>query len=89
MSKFNALVETENTLNLIEVAAHPAPPAAAPAPSPAPARVHEVASGETLGAIAQHYYGKASLYVKIFDANRDQLSNPNLVKVGQKLKIPD
>jgi len=89
MREFNARVETENTLNLIEVAVHPAPLAAAPAPAPAPVRVHEVVPGETLGAIAQHYYGKASLYMKIFDANRDQLSNPNLIKVGQKLQIPD
>jgi LysM repeat protein len=90
MGEFNARVETENTVNLIELVAHaPAPPPAAPVPAPTPARVHEVVPGDTLGAIAQHYYGKASLYTKIFEANRDQLSNPNLIKVGQKLKIPD
>jgi LysM domain len=43
---------------------------------------------ERLGAIAQRFYGKASLYPKIFDANRDILTNPDLIKVGQKLKIP-
>ena len=41
-----------------------------------------------LGAIAQRFYGKASLYPKIFEANRDILSNPDMIKVGQKLKIP-
>jgi LysM repeat protein len=90
MREFNAKVETENTLNLIELVPHaPTPPPAAPVPAPTPTRVHEVVPGDTLGAIAQHYYGKASLYMKIFEANRDQLSNPNLIKVGQKLKIPD
>jgi nucleoid-associated protein YgaU len=44
--------------------------------------------GDTLGAIAQRLYGKASLYPKIFEANRDILANPDLIKVGQKLKIP-
>ncbi|MCK7478226.1 MAG: LysM peptidoglycan-binding domain-containing protein [Candidatus Moduliflexus flocculans] len=38
--------------------------------------------------MAQRFYGKASLYPKIFEANRDILSNPDLIKVGQKLKIP-
>lgn len=49
---------------------------------------HEVKSGDTLSAIAEHYYGDASLYMKIFEANKDILANPNLIKVGQKLKIP-
>ena len=51
-------------------------------------RIHEVVSGDTLGHIAQHYYGKASLYMKIFEANKDQLTDPNKIKVGQKLRIP-
>ena len=90
MREFNALVETENTLNLITVAqaAVPAPPVAA-APAAVQARVHEVVPGDTLSGISQHYYGKASLYMKIFEANRDQLSDPNRIKVGQKLKIPE
>jgi nucleoid-associated protein YgaU len=35
------------------------------------------------------YYGKASAYPKIFEANRDILDNPDLIKPGQKLRIPD
>jgi len=50
--------------------------------------VHEVVSGDTLGKIAKEYFKDASKYTKIFEANRDQLSNPDLIKVGQKLKIP-
>jgi len=56
---------------------------------PVPARLHEVRSGETLSKLAKRYYGDPNKYPKIFDANRDQLSNPDLIKVGQKLKIPD
>ncbi len=39
-------------------------------------------------AIAQRFYDKASLYPRIFEANTDILSSPDLIKVGQKLKIP-
>lgn len=49
---------------------------------------HEVKSGETLSKIAQQYYGDASLYPKIFEANKDVLKDPNLIRVGQKLRIP-
>lgn len=49
---------------------------------------HEVKSGETLSKIAQRYYGDASLYPKIFEANKDVLKDPNLIRVGQKLRIP-
>lgn len=95
MREFNALVETENTVNAIEVKA--AAPAAAPPPAAAakPAtttqaveRLHLVVPGDTLSGLAKTYYGKAGLYMKIFEANKDQLKDPNLIKVGQKLKIP-
>jgi nucleoid-associated protein YgaU len=56
---------------------------------PVPAKVHEVVSGDTLSKIAKKFYGDASKYMKIFDANKDQLSDPDKIKVGQKLKIPD
>jgi nucleoid-associated protein YgaU len=49
---------------------------------------HVVQKGETLSKIAQHYYGDASLYPKIFEANRDVLKDPNLIRIGQKLRIP-
>ena len=49
---------------------------------------HEVKKGDTLWKIAETYYGDGSLYTKIFEANRDVLSDPNLIKVGQKLRIP-
>jgi LysM repeat protein len=95
MREFNALVETENTLNLIRIVApeRPTAPVAAPtveaAPTPATERWHEVVRGDTLSGIAKQYYGKASLYMKIFEANRDILDNPDRIKVGQKLRIPE
>jgi len=104
MAEFNKLVETENTLNKIRLSAPPAT-AAAPAPAagavvtggvPAPTaaataapKVHVVEKGDTLGAIAKKYYGKASAYTKIFEANRDVLDDPDKIKPGQKLRIPD
>lgn len=51
--------------------------------------VHTVESGDTLGKISKKYYGKSSLYNKIFEANTDILSNPDVIKVGQSLTIPN
>jgi len=51
-------------------------------------QTHVVQSGDTLSKLAQRYYGDASLYTKIFQANRDILSDPNKIQVGQKLRIP-
>ncbi len=47
-----------------------------------------VEPGDTLSAIAHEAYGDASLFVRIFDANRNQLSDPNLVHPGQQLRVP-
>jgi nucleoid-associated protein YgaU len=52
-------------------------------------RVHNVVSGDTLSAMARKYYGDASKYNRIFEANRDQLSDPDKIQVGQRLKIPN
>ena len=51
-------------------------------------RTHTVQGGDTLGAIAKKYYGNADGYMEIFNANRDQLSDPNKIRPGQVLKIP-
>lgn len=47
-----------------------------------------VAPRDTLSAIAQQRYGNASLFTRIFDANWDPISNPNLIFVGQVVRIP-
>jgi LysM repeat protein len=88
MRQFTALVKADNTVNQIAIDA-PAPAAAPVAAAVPAARIHEVASGDTLSGIAKKYYGNAGLYMKIFEANKDQLKDPNVIKVGQKLKIPE
>ena len=50
---------------------------------------HTVQSGESLSKIAKHYYGDMQDYKRIFDANRDQLSDPDRIDVGQQLVIPN
>lgn len=51
-------------------------------------RTYEVQSGDTLWHLAEVYYGNGSQFPTIFNANRDKLSNPNVIKTGQILKIP-
>ncbi|MFC7301057.1 LysM peptidoglycan-binding domain-containing protein [Cognatiluteimonas weifangensis] len=51
-------------------------------------QTYTVRKGDTLSAIAQHHYGKASRWHAIFDANRDQLDDPDLIHPGQVLKLP-
>jgi len=52
------------------------------------AKTHTVVRGDTLWKIAEHYYGKGNDYMKIFEANRDQLDDPDKIQVGQVLQIP-
>jgi len=56
---------------------------------PVPPRIYEVVSGDSLSKIAKKFYGDPMKYPKIFDANKDQLSDPDKIKPGQKLKIPE
>ncbi|MBK7631683.1 MAG: LysM peptidoglycan-binding domain-containing protein [Ignavibacteriales bacterium] len=51
--------------------------------------IHTVESGENLSKISKHYFKDANKYMNIFNANKDQLTNPDMIKVGQKLKIPN
>ena len=51
-------------------------------------RTYTVKSGDTLSAIAKQHLGDANAYTKIYEANRDQLSDPDKIKPGQVLKIP-
>ncbi len=50
---------------------------------------HMVQSGESLSKIAKHYYDDASKYMAIFNANKNQLKDPDLIKPGQELIIPN
>jgi LysM repeat protein len=64
-------------------------PAGAPAAAAAPAaRTYTVQAGDSLSKIAKEFYGNASDYMKIFNANTDKLTNPDQIKPGQVLTIP-
>ena len=52
------------------------------------AQTYTVKAGDTLSKIAKDHLGDANAYMKIFNANKDQLSDPDKIKPGQVLKIP-
>lgn len=89
-------VEVPNQAPPPHVAAAPAPaaPTTAPhveradGPAPATQRMHVVEKGDTLSAISKKYYGKSSDYMKIFNANKDVLKDPDHIYPGQNLRIP-
>jgi len=54
----------------------------------ASAKTYTVKAGDTLSAIAKSQLGNANAYMKIFEANKDQLSDPDKIKPGQVLKLP-
>jgi nucleoid-associated protein YgaU len=49
---------------------------------------YEIVSGDTLGGIAKRFYGKASLYTRIHEANKELIPDANKIYPGQKIKIP-
>jgi nucleoid-associated protein YgaU len=59
---------------------------AVPAPD---SRYHTVVSGDWLSKIAQTYYGDATKYDVIFEANKPMLSDPDKIYPGQLLRIPN
>tara|TARA_R110002051_G_scaffold7035_9_gene33091 strand:- start:4873 stop:5727 length:855 start_codon:yes stop_codon:yes gene_type:complete len=52
-------------------------------------RFYTVSRGDSLGAIAVKFYGNVDKYAMIYQANRNVLSSPNAIQVGQRLAIPD
>jgi LysM repeat protein len=51
--------------------------------------VYTAKSGDTLSKLAKEHFGDAKRYMDIFNANKDILTNPDLIKVGQRLKLPN
>lgn len=51
-------------------------------------KVVQIVKGNTLWAIAREVYGDGVLYVRVFDANRDQIRDPDLIYPGQVFTIP-
>ncbi len=62
--------------------------APAPAPPTASKRTYTVVSGDSLSKIAKREYGDAQKWTIIYEANRDKISNPDLIHPGQVLTIP-
>lgn len=51
-------------------------------------RTYTVTSGDSLSKIAKQFYNDGNQWPRIFDANRDILSNPDRISPGQHLRIP-
>jgi len=72
---------------IADISVDPTAQSAAP-PSANGARTYTVQAGDSLSKISKKYYGDANQYMKIFEANRDALNDPNKIFPGQTLKIP-
>lgn len=60
-----------------------------PQPTQAGSRqTYTVKPGDSLSIIAKQFYGSATEYMRIFNANKDKLKDPNQIQVGQELLIP-
>lgn len=62
--------------------------AVAGVPRAADMQTYTVKAGDTLSKISKQFYGDANKYMRIFEANRDQLTDPNKIQIGQQLRIP-
>jgi nucleoid-associated protein YgaU len=51
-------------------------------------QTYVVKAGDTLSKISRQFYGNPNDYMRIFDANKDKLKDPNKIIPGQELKIP-
>ena len=57
-------------------------------PAAATEQTYTVASGDSLSKIAKKFYGNANAWNAIFQANKDKISNPDMIHPGQVLRIP-
>jgi nucleoid-associated protein YgaU len=80
-----APLATMRPYEAVEAATAPGALSSVPANSP---RSHVVRNGDTLGTLAERYYGDARRYREIYDSNRATLSDPDLLPIGAKLVIP-
>jgi len=59
-----------------------------PSPHLSDEQTYTVEAGDTLSKISKQFYGEASLYMNIFEANRDKITDPNKIQPGMRLRIP-
>ncbi len=51
-------------------------------------RTYVVQPGDSLSKVARQFYGNPNDYMRIFNANRDRIKDPNRIQPGQELVIP-
>ena len=79
----------EESKGLVADEAAPADMASSdPEPEEPEERIYVVKAGDNLSKISQEVYGKAGRWREIYEANKDQIENPNLIRPGWKLRIP-
>jgi nucleoid-associated protein YgaU len=49
---------------------------------------YTIVPGDTLSALAKRFYGDASQYARLFEANREVIKDPDKIFIGQKIRIP-
>jgi nucleoid-associated protein YgaU len=59
-----------------------------PEPASVSKNTYTVQPGDSLSKIAKQFYGDSNDYLRIFEANKDKLSDPNKIQIGQELVIP-
>lgn len=52
-------------------------------------RIYVVKSGDSLSKIAKEVYGEAGRWKEIYEANKDTIKNPDAIRPGQELRIPE
>lgn len=83
------LVDPNYSDLIVDIQAPAVAAAAAAAGGPSrTARTYRVQPGDSLSKISKEFYGNANQYMKIFEANKDQLSDPDKIKAGMELVIP-
>lgn len=50
---------------------------------------YTVAKGDSLWSISVEVYGDGYAWSKVWEANRDQIANPDLIEIGMVLKMPE
>ncbi len=94
---FNGTVDSEEEMNKIWTALKTVPDwkndivaniKVSPKAAASGASTYTVQAGDTLSGIAKQHLGDGNAYMKIFEANKDVLSDPDKIKPGQVLKIP-
>jgi nucleoid-associated protein YgaU len=72
----------------IQVTGGPTAGTGAPTVVPSAGKTYTVKAGDTLSGIAKEHLGSAGAYMKIFELNKDQLTDPDKIKAGQVLHLP-